>query len=319
MSMFCSIIIPTIGRSSLNKAIKSVTSQQFDTNQFELIVVNDSGEHLKEVYCQNGIRTQIINTNRRERSVARNSGAALARGKFLLFLDDDDWLLPNALTNLWQLADSTEAAWLYGWTQIVDRQSKPLIQLRHSFTGNNFVQVMAGEWIPLQSSIIRVDAFFSVGGFNPLLAGPEDIDLLRRIALHYDLAGTDAVVACVKMGDEGSTTNYDQHPDRSRWARELILDSSAPLFNRFRTSATSEYWQGRIVRAYLTSMVWNLQHKRLWTAVSRAAYGFFNLVLAGLSTFTQNFWRAVLKPYSSETFNRELQLVNSGENQYTVK
>jgi hypothetical protein len=42
--------------------------------------------------------------------------------------------------------------------------------------------VMAGEWIPLQASLIEAKTFFTVGGFNPLITGPEDIDLLRRIA-----------------------------------------------------------------------------------------------------------------------------------------
>jgi hypothetical protein len=218
--------------------------------------------------------------------------------------------MPHALQNFWQLAQSTRAAWLYGGTQIVDRQAKPLLQLHHGLNGNAFLQVLAGEWIPLQASLIRADAFFAVGGFNPLLAGPEDIDLLRRIALQHDLAGMPEVVACLAMGQEGSTTDYDHHPERSRWAREMILSTDG-VWARMKASASSDYWHGRMVRAYLTSALWNLQHKRLWTAVSRLTYTFYAIALAGSYLFSARFWQAVLKPYSSETFAHGLSVAQA--------
>jgi hypothetical protein len=114
------------------------------------------------------------------------------------------------------------------------------------------------------------------------------------------------VVACLKMGHEGSTTDYDRHPERSRWAREMILASTG-VFRRMSASATSSFWHGRVVRAYLTSAFWNVQHRRLFTAVSRTVYTFYATVLAGLHFFSSRFWQAVLKPYRSQTFARGLR------------
>jgi glycosyltransferase involved in cell wall biosynthesis len=303
---FCSVIIPTIGRPSLDVAVNSVIGQTIASSHVEIIVVNDSGEPLPDTDWQQSKQVQILNTNKHERSVARNIGAAVSKGKYLCFLDDDDWLLPDALKCFWELAQSTEAAWLYGGTQLIDRQENPLIQLHHGLNGNCFIQVLAGEWIPLQASLIRADAFFDVGGFNPLLTGPEDIDLLRRITLRYDLAELQSVVASLKMGREGSTTDYDNHPERSRWAREMILASTG-VFKRMRASATSSFWHGRIVRAYLTSVFWNVRHRRLFTAVSRTGHTFYATILAGLHFFSSRFWQAVLKPYRSQTFARGLR------------
>jgi glycosyltransferase involved in cell wall biosynthesis len=222
---FCSTIIPTVGRLSLFRAVESVLSQEFTSAGFEVIVVNDSGQPLPGAGWQQSDRVRIIHTNRRERSVARNTGAAVARGRYLHFLDDDDWLAPGALQYFWALSQSSQAKWLYGVTQLVDRMHNPTIRLQHGLDGNSFIQFMAGEWIPLQSSLIEAQTFFEINGFNPLLTGPEDIDLLRRFGLVSEVAGTPHLVAFVVRGEEGSTTDYVKHQQASRWAREKILDS----------------------------------------------------------------------------------------------
>jgi glycosyltransferase involved in cell wall biosynthesis len=305
--MFCSTVIPTIGRPSLSRAVHSVLTQTFAADDFEVIVVNDSGRPLPDADWQHAERVQVIDTNRRERSVARNTGAAIAKGRYLHFLDDDDWIESDALENLWALAQASNVAWLYGSSQLVDRQGEPLIQLHHNkMSGNCFIQVIAGEWIPLQASLIEAKMFFAVGGFSPLITGSEDVDLCRRIALIGDMAGTSATVACIGMGLEGSSTDYARAVKHSRWARERIL-SEPGAFVRMRASADSNYWRGRIVRAYLTSVFWNLQHRDVFTAASRATLGLLSLVLAGRYILSGSFWRAITREYESETFLRGFQ------------
>ena len=309
--MFSSTVIPTIGRQTLTRAVESVLQQSSVAAEFEVIVVNDSGQPLPGANWQRSDRVQVLRTHRRERSVARNTGAAIARGKYLHFLDDDDWLLPGGLKCLWQLACSSSAAWLYGGTQLVDRQGNNLIQLHHGMVGNCLSQVLGGEWIPLQSSLIEARTFLAVGGFDPVIAGPEDIDLCRRIALRSDLAGTDQNVACVSMGQEGSTTDYGRHKLDRRWAREKVLNEPG-AFSRLYHSAhhsltNRSYWYGRVARVYLTSVVWNLQRRRPFTAGSRMAFGLASVVLAGQHLFSIDFWQALAKQYESFTFARGFQ------------
>src|SRR5688500_14656882 len=102
--MFASTIIPTIGRSKLSRAVTSVLNQSFTDDDFEIIVVNDSGHPLPQASWQQSARVRVLNTQRRERSVARNTGAAVAHGKYLHFLDDDDWLCSDAVQKWWELA-----------------------------------------------------------------------------------------------------------------------------------------------------------------------------------------------------------------------
>ena len=54
---------------------------RIEAADFEVIVVNDSGQPLPDMDWQHCPRVRVIDTNRRERSVARNTGAAIAQGK----------------------------------------------------------------------------------------------------------------------------------------------------------------------------------------------------------------------------------------------
>lgn len=299
--MLCSTIIPTIGRPSLARAVESVLAQELPDDQFEVLVINDSGSPLRQTDWQHSHRVRIIDTNKRERSVARNTGAAAARGKYLHFLDDDDCLVPGAYLYLKELSRSTNAAWLYGMTQLLDRQDRAKIQLRHNLNGNCFLHAMAGEWIPLQSSWIDRETFLKIGGFNPLLAGPEDIDLLRRILLQHEIAETPNLIARVIMGGEGSSTDYTAHPRMSRWAREFILDQPG-AYARMRSSTRSSMWHGRMTRIYLTSTIWNIQQRRLFTALSRLSLSMASMLQSNMAMLTRDFWRSVSAPYASLTF-----------------
>ena len=152
--VFCSTIIPTINRPTLTRAVNSVLDQNFSAADFEVIVVNDSGQPLPEADWQHRAGVCIINTQRRERSVARNTGAAIAKGKYLHFLDDDDCLLPGALEVFWELDQVSDDVWLYGSYQTVDNDGKIIDEFHPGLTGNIFAFLMAGESIPFQLSLI---------------------------------------------------------------------------------------------------------------------------------------------------------------------
>lgn len=302
--MFFTTIIPTIGRTALRRAVRSVLDQDFQSADYEIIVVNDSGSPLIKEDWQQSPRVKIVNTVRVERCLARNVGAAIARGEYLHFLDDDDWLLPGSLNAFWNFAQKQPAAsWLYGGTALFDRADQPIINLLHRLQGNCFTQVMAGEWIPLQSSFIKHLDFLKIGGFTPSILG-EDVDLARRMALQFEFCGMDHLVAGVGVGEANSTTNQLKVRHDTRYARETILNA-AGVYQRFWQSAGSPYWRGRIIRVYLTSAYWNLKNHRFFSAASRLLYGSRAMFLSIFSSgFKREFWQAISGPYKSETFAR---------------
>jgi glycosyltransferase involved in cell wall biosynthesis len=292
MTMFCSTIIPTIGRPTLARAVKSVLEQKFTFADFEVIVVNDSGESLPEEEWQKAERVRVVNTNRRERSVARNTGAAIAKGEYLHFLDDDDILLPGAFNAFWELSQKVkDAAWLYGSWRIVDNDGNTINEFYPELTGNIFALLVSGEGLPLQASLLKTHSFYMAGAYDPapIVTGVEDRDIGRRVALLGDVAYTPAVIAQVRIGEVGSSTNWRMIAEGDRWGREKALQA-LNSFGRMRASATSNYLRGRGSRAYFASMVWNLKRRSLFIAVSRL---FGGLALTGLNVFSTGYWRGL--------------------------
>ena len=101
-----SIIIPVYNLGVIAcDAIDSCISQQgVDSDDFEIIIINDgstdnSGEYIDSYRHIENIR--IVHQQNQGLSAARNNGLKLASGRYVLFLDGDDWLASNALSSLY--------------------------------------------------------------------------------------------------------------------------------------------------------------------------------------------------------------------------
>src|SRR5262249_7210631 len=131
----CSTIIATIGRATLSRAVESVLAQTLPPGlACEVIVVNDSGRPLPPAAWQQAPNVRVLATDRQERSIARNTGAAAARGQYLHFLDDDDWMLPGAFASFHTAAQPSQAGFIYGRTRMLDRAHRMLLELSYERT-----------------------------------------------------------------------------------------------------------------------------------------------------------------------------------------
>jgi glycosyltransferase involved in cell wall biosynthesis len=302
--MLISTVIPTIGRSSLSVSIQSVLDQGLRPNDFEIIVVNDTGKPLSQADWQKSDRIKIIDTNRRNRSIARNVGAAASRGRYLHFLDDDDWMMPGAFDTLLGIAEISTAGWVYGAFRLVDDQGTLVTEINPEVIGNCSIQLMAWESLPLQASLILSEAFFQVDEFASLPSlggGSEDVHLSRKISLFYDMARTEKIVASIRIGDIRSSTNYITMYDQNRRSREKTIEMPG-AFHRLIASAKSSptcsnYWFGKVIYYYLASMIWNLQKNRFFTSASRGTHLLTGFTLAGPRLFSPNFWHGVTRKH----------------------
>lgn len=97
-----SIIVPVYNAEAyIDPCIKSVLTQSF--RDLELILVNDGSTDESLEKCrawEKDPRVTVISTENRGVSHARNLGLERACGKWILFLDSDDYLLDNCLEDL---------------------------------------------------------------------------------------------------------------------------------------------------------------------------------------------------------------------------
>jgi len=318
--MFISTIIPTIGRSTLARAVYSVLEQEFQHEACEVIIVNDSGRDLPAEDWQKIPNVRIVSTNRLNRSIARNTGAAIATGRYLHFLDDDDWMLLGAFEAFWESTKASSAAWIYGSFSMMDNSGNKIVDIFPDESGNCFINLISWEWLPLQASIVDANAFFKVGGFamlESLMGGFEDIHLTRQIAYQYDFMNVPDLVACVRAGDNGSTTNYQDMFIQNRQSREINLNmpgSCKRLVSSARHNrARNGYWHGKVVYYFLVSVAKNFRAKRFFVAASRIFHALASFLTASKYFLQADFWSGVSKPHYSRVW---LAIKNSGSGLY---
>lgn len=302
-TIFCSVIIPTVGRTTLRRAVESALRQQTSA-ALEVIVVNDSGMPLAAEDWQQDARVRMIETQHVERSRARNAGAYIARGSYLLFLDDDDWYLPEAVELFANGARANGAPWLLGDCRVVSATEAIVGTIHLSREGNCAIQAMAGEWLPLMVVCVNRTLFFQAGGFRPIPPG-EDRDLVSRLALRADLRRIYTPVACYAPHAATSTSKYNAR-QRIEYlvARDVILDEPN-AFARLRASADTPYWRGRMVRLYAGSFLVNFRAKRLGRATART----LSAAAAALSVKPLEnigaFWRGFSQQHTTETLGAD--------------
>lgn len=110
---FFTIIIPTFNRCAfVREAIASCLSQTF--TDYEIIVIDDGStdgtQEQLSINISGSIHYHFQENSGAEE--ARNRGITLAKGKYLVFLDSDDRLMPGALYAYWQLLQKTSATLL---------------------------------------------------------------------------------------------------------------------------------------------------------------------------------------------------------------
>lgn len=122
MGIAISVIIPVYNQEKyVGKCIRSVLCQSFQ--DFEIIIVNDGStdESLKicRRYANKDSRISIIDKKNAGVSQARKDGVLKACGKYVCFLDSDDYLASNALEVLYLIVKEKQVDVAIGCFDIV--------------------------------------------------------------------------------------------------------------------------------------------------------------------------------------------------------
>jgi len=184
-----SIIIPTYNRPDLLfRAVDSALGQS--VRDLEVIVVDDGSTPAVTLPAQDRLRVVRLEPNQGG-AMARNRGAAVARTRWITYLDDDDVLLPTmaatVLNAIQQIPVKLPApvALLFGLA-IVDTAGQCL-EIHHPPTlprGSHFCLEAIGpdeSFFTKQTLVVERDVLLAMGGFDPTFTSRIHTELFLRL------------------------------------------------------------------------------------------------------------------------------------------
>jgi len=211
-----SVILATYNRAAfISQAIESVLAQTF--TDFELIIIDDGSTDGTDDVVKRYDDPRIIYkwVENGERSRARNIGIGLSNGRYIAFLDSDDWYLPHKLAvQVAALEANPDVGMALGGWKIVNE------------LGEKVMDVLPWKEIPAQPTLedwlfavtatpitllIRKEYLDRVNGFDVDLSYSEDVELWIRLTLAgcQTIWSTEAV-AVVLVHTNNSLRNWDK-------------------------------------------------------------------------------------------------------------
>jgi glycosyltransferase involved in cell wall biosynthesis len=213
-----SIVIPCFNQAAfVGQAIGSALAQTAPGT--EVIVVDDGSTDATAEVAGRFAGVRVIRQPNTGVATARNTGLAAASGDFVVFLDADDELLPDAVAiGMDALRRRPEAAAAAGCAVPIDANGRSLAAVWPSpdtDDGMRYAELFAGNfiWTP-GAAIFRRALVLRAGGFDSRWSGAADYALYLRLAAEWPIHwhGTPVV-------------RYRQHP------QSMSCDDAAMLRN----------------------------------------------------------------------------------------
>lgn len=244
-----SVILPTLNRAELlPMSAGSVLAQSF--SDLELIVVDDgSKEDIKAVV--ESINDDRLRYVRREQcggpAAARNSGLAIARGKYVAFQDsDDEWLLEKLERQIEVVADSGGAMCICGIARGLSNgiRSHMPTTTNYGKIGFDEISVAARPYAYTQTWLVPRLALTTVGGFDERLLVWEDWELLLRLARQVEIRALSKLLVISSPGEDSISSRNSVEFLRSTG---IILDKHVEVLRRYpRQEANMHYIRARL-------------------------------------------------------------------------
>jgi glycosyltransferase involved in cell wall biosynthesis len=205
-----SVIIPCYnGEAFLKETIESALAQKHQ--RVEVIVVDDGSTDGSADIAQ-AYPVRYIRQPNRGLTASRNLGIRESTGNYVVFLDADDRLLPDAIEiGLRVLSQRPECAMTVGDHLFVSADGFYLASSRKPFLhSSHYEALLKSNFIEMISSVLfRRSIFDEVGDFNTELRVAEDYELYLRIARDHAICCHPAVVAEYRLHQSNVSHNSE--------------------------------------------------------------------------------------------------------------
>lgn len=123
-----SVIVPVYKvEPYLDRCVQSILRQTF--RAFELILVDDGSPDgcpaMCDAWAKQDRRIRVLHKENGGLSSARNAGLAVATGRYISFVDSDDWIEPQMLEYLWNLLQAHPEAQIAQCEAIISKDQTP--------------------------------------------------------------------------------------------------------------------------------------------------------------------------------------------------
>ncbi|MCF6783147.1 glycosyltransferase [Stutzerimonas stutzeri] len=215
---FFSVVLTTFNRPQLlMDALASLEKQQY--RDFEAILVNDHGEEVEPLLGRFSYRITYVRQGRNQGpAAARNTAHSLARGRYVVYLDDDDIFLPNHLQALADALQEHPDEVVYSDALFVAERIENGV--RHSlkeerrYPHDNYSRerLFVDNYIPVNTFAWPRAVAAEIGEFDEALPGLEDWDFLLRLAarLPFHHVQRETVQVRMRVGDATSDRRSQQ-------------------------------------------------------------------------------------------------------------
>ena len=178
-----SIIIPVYNKSEyIETTLNSLKNQSF--NEWECIIIDDnsSDSSLDKIhsYLQSDLRFKIIkNDVNRGACYCRNQGIKLAKGKYIMFLDADDYISNNCLKNrVSKFKELTDFDFLVFPSGTFKKSIGDSSMIWNNFKGNHLNRFLAHDLPWVICSVIWQKSFLKqIQGFDETFPRLQDVEL----------------------------------------------------------------------------------------------------------------------------------------------
>ena len=207
-----SIVIPCYNQAHfLHDAIQSVLSQTH--THFEIIVVDDGSTDNTAEVASGYPQVRLIRQQNQGLSAARNTGLRESTCEYLVFLDSDDRLLPDALaTGLKYLRANPECAFVSGHYRLINADGEPQqTNPQPHVDAEHYMALLQNNYITVPASVMyRREIFQTVGDFDTSLKSSEDYDLYLRISRAHPVYCHGQLVAEYRAHGSNMSSNSER-------------------------------------------------------------------------------------------------------------
>jgi glycosyltransferase involved in cell wall biosynthesis len=205
-SPLVSIVIPCYNQGRyLGEAIASALRQSHDP--VEVIVVDDGSSDETPRVAAAYPAVRYLHQRNAGTAVARNRGLRDSRGTYLVFLDADDRLLPEAVArSVGYLASHPDVAFVTGHVRLMRADGGPDIVPMQDHEPAGYAALLRWNYIWTPGVVMyRRAALHAAGAFDPTAGGSADFDLNIRMARRQAIACHHHVVLEYRQHDANMT------------------------------------------------------------------------------------------------------------------